>query len=298
VIHPPPTAVPLEVHARLPEELAGNRLGKEADPQLAHLPWFIEGPVADETGTLHIVDLAWGRILRMAPNGEVTVVADYEGRPNGLALDHDGTLLVADRTQGLLRLDPGDGTLSVVANEVRNTSFLGLNDLVMSRSGTLYVTDQGNSGLQDPNGQLLRFRDGVGTVILGNIPSPNGLALDDAEETLYLAATRDNAIWRVPLSESPVSRVGRYLHLSGGVGPDGIATGPLGTLLVAHLGMGVVWIFDERGVPVLVLQSPIGRYTTNVTFVPDSRRVFVTESVSGCVLTADLAEYFKALEVP
>lgn len=75
---------------------------------------FLEGPTTDTQGNLFVVDVAYGRILRYDLNGRGgdkgdgakdagwTVLADYDGEPNGLALDLDGTLIVADYKNGIV----------------------------------------------------------------------------------------------------------------------------------------------------------------------------------------------------
>jgi gluconolactonase len=78
------------------------------------------------------------------------------------------------------------------------------------------------------------------------------------ESILYLAVTRANAVWRVPLA-SPgglhvgrlgLGRVGVWVQMSGGIGPDGIAMDVEGRVAVAHPGMGAVRVFDRQGEPV------------------------------------------------
>src|SRR5690606_15157312 len=103
------------------------------------------------------------------------------------------------------------------------------------------------------NGGLYRLSaEGRLDRLLDNIPSPNGMALSGDDSTLYLAVTRANAVWRVPLANfengSP-TRVGVYLQLSGGTGPDGVAMGADGSLAVTHIGLGTVWFFDRLGEP-------------------------------------------------
>lgn len=294
-----PRQEPLQVHARVPDSLAVTdrepgwvRRERGVPAPLA----FLEGPVLDGDGGLHLVDVAWGRILHLDANGSFRVVVEYDGEPNGLALTGDGRLLVADYRRGLLEVAGlrDEPTVRVLADEVDGKPFHGLNDLVVAADGTVYATDQGDSGLHDPYGRLVRIDpDGTVQVLLDGVPSPNGLVLDEASGTVLLAVTRDNAVWRVPLSGHLPHRVGRYLQLSGGIGPDGLAAGPEGTLLVAHLGLGVVWVYDVSGVPVLALTSPEGSATTNLC-VDGSGRVFVTESETATVLTADLRTLLSA----
>ena len=64
---------------------------------------------------------------------------------------------------------------------------------------------------------------------------------------IYLAATRDNAIWRVPLmADGSATKVGAYIRMSGGGGPDGIALDAQGGLAVCHVGFGAVWLQAAR----------------------------------------------------
>jgi gluconolactonase len=49
------------------------------------------------------VDVPYGRILkRRVDEGAWTVLADYDGEPNGMAIRDDGMLVVADYKQGMV----------------------------------------------------------------------------------------------------------------------------------------------------------------------------------------------------
>ena len=47
---------------------------------------FIEGPSFDADGNLYIVDIPFGRIFRIAPDGRWSLVVEYDGWPNGLKI--------------------------------------------------------------------------------------------------------------------------------------------------------------------------------------------------------------------
>jgi gluconolactonase len=218
---------------------------------------------------------------------------DYDGAPNGLASSDDGrTVIIADGTRGLIWAEQSGGGLSPTRSleSWQGDPFLGLNDLIVVDDGSILLTDQGMSGLQDPSGRVLHLApDGEETVLLGDIPSPNGLALRPGSNELLLAVTRDNAIWRVPYDESlKAFRVGRWVQLSGGIGPDGVALGDRGELYVAHLGLGVVWVIDERGRIVSNFESPEGVRVTNVAYSPDESIIYVTEADTGSVLIGNV----------
>ena len=162
---------------------------------------FLEGPAFGPDGTLYMVDILNGRILRLAPDGGVETVAEYDGEPNGLAVHADGRLLIADHVRGLLSLASDEGQPTVMLPDLGGRPFHGLNDLVLARNGDLYFTDQGATDLQDPRGRLCRLTAGGQVdVLLDTVPSPNGVALSPDETMLFLAVTRANAVWRVPRS--------------------------------------------------------------------------------------------------
>ena len=90
--------------------------------------------------------------------------------------------------------------------------FRGCNDLHIASNGDIYFTDQGQTGLHDPTGRVYRLKtDGRLDCLIDTGISPNGLVLDPAEAVLFVAMTRDNAVWRMPfMKDGSVSKVGRF----------------------------------------------------------------------------------------
>lgn len=290
-----PPDVPTALFAGVPDDLVladrdsawlalnqrGRRLGS-----------FLEGPSFDRAGNLYLVDLAHGRIFRVDAAGRFTTVADYDGEPNGLKLHRDGRIFVADHRRGILTVDRDTGNVTTVLGRDDIPGFKGPNDLIFAKNGDLYFTDQGQTGLHDPTGRLLRLTvDGRLDVVLDNVPSPNGLVLNADQSILYLAVTRANAVWRVPFhADGSLGKVGLFIQLSGSLGgPDGMAMDADDNLLVAQVGMGSVWYFSPVGEPLARIRSCAGPLTTNLAFGgPDNRTLYITESESGSVLTADM----------
>ncbi len=87
----------------------------------------------------------------------MTIVAQYDGEPNGLKIHRDGRIFIADHKQGLLLLDPTRATVSTIFDRPYGERFKGLNDLLFARNGDLYFTDQGEADLRDPSGRLYRL---------------------------------------------------------------------------------------------------------------------------------------------
>ena len=289
----PAQRVETRVFARLPEHLRvkGRRSGWAFGKGNDELHSFLEGPCFDRAGNLYVTDIPYGRILRVTPDAQWSVAAEYDGWPNGLAIHKDGGIFIADHKRGIMALDPASGWVEPVLENVRREGFKGTNDLTFASNGDLYFTDQGQTGLQDPTGRVFRLRhNGDVDCLIDKVPSPNGLVLSRDEKTLFLAVTRANQIWRVPLHpDGTTSKVGAFITLSGGGGPDGMALADDGSLAVAHVGLGSVWIFDRLGEPRYRLVSCEDLSTTNIAFGgPGDKTLFITESDSGTILAADV----------
>lgn len=289
----PPPIIMTEVFARLPDHLRRphrsywdvNQPGRTRDS-------FLEGPSFDREGRLYVVDGGNGRILRVGVDGEWTVVTEYDGAPNGLKVHRDGHIVVADSRRGILLLDADSGTITPLLERAAD-GFRGVNDLFFAANGDLYFTDQGQSGLHDPSGRLYRLSaNGTVSLLLSNIPSPNGLVVTPDGLTLYLAVTRANQIWKVPLHESGMMlKVSVFAYLHGGpAGPDGLALDEEGSLYVAHAGFGAVWQLSSLAEPKLRLQTCVdGLLTTNVAFGGHRNRwLYITESATGSILRAQV----------
>ena len=159
-------------------------------------------------------------------------------------------------------------------------------------SGTLYFTDQGQTGMHDPTGRVWRLgTDGRLSCLVDTIPSPNGIVVDPEERFLLVAVTRANQIWRIPLPTSGhVTKVGVFANLHGGSsGPDGLALDRDGNLLVCHTSVGSVWRLSTIAEPLDRIVSCAGVGTTNLAFgCDDGRSLFITESRTGTILRAEL----------
>lgn len=250
---------------------------------------------ADPAGGIDLIarDLEppWGRLFRVSPDGVVTLGAEYDGEPNGLKFHADGRGFITDHRHGIMVFDPRTGRVDPFLERVNLQRFKGVNDLMFAANGDMYFTDQGQTGHQDASGRLYRLKpSGQLDCLLDDIPSSNGLVLNKAETMLFLAVTRANAIWRVPLlRDGTTSKVGTFIQLSGGGGPDGLAIADDDNLVVCHVGLGTVWLFSAIGEPMLRVKSPRGLLTTNCAYGGvDGKTLFITESKTGTILPAQM----------
>jgi gluconolactonase len=290
----PPRLIGTEIFSAMPDRFRrkgtatswadANRPGQAVD-------CFIEGPSFDAHGNLYVVDIPFGRIFKIAPDGEWTPVIEYDGWPNGLKIHPDGRILVADYKHGIVQLDADKGRMQPVLTARNSESFRGCNDLHIAANGDIYFTDQGQTGLHDPTGRVYRLAPGgrLDCLIDTGI-SPNGLVLDPSETVLFMAMTRDNAVWRAPLmKDGSVAKVGRFCSMFGPSGPDGLTMDSAGRLYVAHASLGHVLVFARNGELIARIKSCAGSTCTNVAIGGEKRdRLYITESSTGSVLVADI----------
>ena len=276
----PPIIKP-EVFAQIPDVLwkTGRRMS------------ILEGPSFDRDGNLYVVNVSYGQVFRISPSGNVSLITEYDGEPNGLKIHQDGRIFIADHKKGLLLMDPNSGQITNVLSGGMHEPFRGLNDLFFNSKGDLFFTDQGESDLRVPHGRVWTLTlDGKLKLVIDGLPSPNGLVVTPDDNFLYLAVTRANAIWRIPMrKDGTLGRVGTWIQMSGGGGPDGLALDQDGGIAVAHAGMGSVWLFNDLGRATAEIPAPRGRLTTNVAYGgADRSSLFITEADTHTVLVAQV----------
>lgn len=290
----PPPEVEAETFAQVPRALLKSGEPSswlEANHPGSGLGCFLEGPAFDRAGHLYVVDIPFGRLLRVTPAGEFTVAAQYDGWPNGLAIHRDGRVFIADYRHGILVHEPGSGRVEPYLTHWQSESFKGVNDLVFAGNGDLYFTDQGQTGVHDPSGRVFRLTAGGRLELLvANGPSPNGIALSPDERTLYVAMTRANCLWHLPLRGGAVSKAGVFCYLPGLHGPDGLAVDEAGNIAVAHARVGIVWLFSPIGEPLLAVRAREGSARlTNIAYGgPDGKTLYITDSYGARILRARL----------
>ena len=300
----PPVVRPLDVFSSMPGKFRRtgvrshwadvNQGGRLADS-------FLEGPVFDDAGNLFVTDIPFGRVFRIDPKGEWDLVAQWDGEPNGMKFLSDRELLVTDYKNGLVALDIHSGQVRPYLERRNSERFKGVNDLVFDSRGNLYFTDQGQTGLHDPTGRVYRLgTDGRLDLLLSNVPSPNGIVLSNDERFLFVAATRGNCVWRMPLlADGSVSKAGQFFTSYGPSGPDGLAMDEGGRLLVANPGLAYVWVLGHRAEPEEVLTGVPGTSVTNLAFGgPERRTVYCTDSTNGRILVARMPHAGARLHRP
>lgn len=288
----PPEVIRTEVIAAMPGKYAkaGTRPGKVtsryARPQV-DVDFYLEGPAFDRQGNLYFTDVPHGRIFRLPPKGEIELVAEYDGEPNGLKIHKDGRIFIADFQHGLMVLEPASGAVTTFEDLRPAERFKGLNDLVFASNGDIYFTDQGKTGLHDPTGRVYRYTaTGHLQALIETLPGPNGLVLSPDQKILYVGS-RANAIWWMPLNDRrPAARAGTFATMTGFGTPDGMAVDGAGSIVCVQHNMGVVWVFNRIGLPIYRIETCATDKLTNVAYGgPDRKDLYILDG-NGSILVA------------
>lgn len=231
---------------------------------------FLEGPNFDKNGTLWLVGLRSGEILK-AGSGACEVAGRSGGFPGGARISKDGALIVTDRI-GLLSYNMNTGAVEELASRYGNENMKGLNDLAIDSSGGIYFTEPYGSNATKTDGRVFYYSPETKAVTLigDTFAFPNGVMLSPDEKTLYIGDYALNRIVGVPLSGSGEAKTDGvpyvFAYMQGGVGPDGMVTDEDGNLYVAHYKAGEVLVYDRNGFVIETFKMPedAGMGTTNV----------------------------------
>ena len=188
-------------------------------------------------GALWFSDVHNFRVMRWVPGSEAEVVARLAGRPGGLGFMPDGRLLAATALdKKLWWIAPGEEPLLAV--DLSSLVSGLLNDMIVDASGRAWVGDTGFDLLKgdaEAPGKLLSWSTREGPrVAAEDVRFPNGLAISDDGERLYLAETFGRRVSAFELSgDGQLS--GRRVHAQLTGRPDGLCLDTEGCLWVALL---------------------------------------------------------------
>ncbi|GAA6031814.1 hypothetical protein JCM8097_002004 [Rhodosporidiobolus ruineniae] len=293
--YPIPPVIEPTLLVQVPDELKAKGIESEWRGGSGAVPdIFLEGITSTPDGMLYVVDIPFGRILKVDPETkEIKECVQWEGEPNGLAVRDDGKMVVADYKRGLMLFDPKSNTIKPFLPRRNLESWKGLNDLVISSAGDIYFTDQGQTGLQDQTGGVWCYTAaGKLHQLINNGISPNGIVLSPDEKFLYVAMTRSNEVWRMPvLPDGTTTKANKFFIGFGNSGPDGLTIDEEGNLFICHPSLACVFVVDAHGIPKARIQCSGSRpLVTNCIFGSgpnDRKRLYITNSLDGRVEYVD-----------
>jgi len=272
---------------------------------------FPEGPVALMDGSVLVVEIKRGTLSRVSPNGQVDIVADLGGGPNGAAIGPDGHCYIcnnggfnwhtsssglvfpgqqADNYRGgrIERVNLNSGEVEVVYDSCAGLPLKGPNDLVFDRQGGFWFTDHGKvrDRERDRTGVYYASVDGLSIEeVIFPLEAPNGIGLSPDEQTLYVAETPTGRLWayslagpgRIDATQRPkmMAQLPDY-HMF-----DSLAVDALGNICVATLVTGGITVHSNDGLGARLVPMP-DVLTTNICFGGrDLSTAFITLSTTG-----------------
>ena len=264
-----------------------------------------EGPVVMADGSVWVVEMAGDRacVTRVGADGSVEQKIKVGGRPNGMTIDGNGRLWVAEARDGMVRCYSVDGKLlAVVAHP--ETRFLWPNDLRFGPDGMLYLTDSGILDTEfitgiaiNPKWRDLKYRGCVYVIdpsrakvirrIDDNIKFTNGLAFGP-DTLLYVNENFGGNVYRYDVFKDGEPKRELFGNVNapdgpdGWRGPDGMAFGQDGRLYCTVYCQGDVTVLDRDGKVADRLRTN-GLRPTNIAFASSRKCAYVTEVLNSCV---------------
>jgi gluconolactonase len=169
---------------------------------------------------------------RIEPDGRFTALGPKVGAPNGLAIDGQGDIIIADfgifdRGKGPLhRFNPDSGVVSTIVGEIDGVALTSCNYPAIDKAGNIWCThstyaptfiiamlDQVADGfifVVTPAGDV--------RVVATDLPFPNGCAISPDGDYLYVCRTSTADVVRFPILAGP------------SLGPMEIVCEPLGAI--------------------------------------------------------------------
>jgi len=220
---------------------------------------FVEGPVWMD-GQLLFSDIPANKIYSWNETDGLGIFLNSSGNSNGLALDLDGNLLLAQHgKRRIAKLEP-DGTETALATHYDGKRLNSPNDMAVKSDGSIFFTDPpyGVSSANEELGYYGIYRispDGEVYLLDKSLHRPNGITFSVDEKLLYVtnAEARNIYVWDV-IADTTIENRRLFAHLEPDGYTDGLkvdslnrifVTGPIGVRVYAADGT----VLDTIAVP-------------------------------------------------
>ena len=248
---------------------------------------------ADSAGAVYVLESDHPRVRRIAPNGIITTYAGNGVRafsadgqatqasfvdPDGLAIDSQGNLYIADTVASRIRKVSRTGVISTVAGRNANQGFAGdggpatsallyyPGKVAVDGQGSIFIADTFNNRIRkvSPNGIIttiagtgqLGFSGDRGPATSATLNRPHGIAVDDAGY-IYVSDRGNRRVRRIDPQGIITTIAGTGAPNDGSfngfgvtlalVDPKGLTLDKAGNLYIADALANVVYRLDPAG---------------------------------------------------
>jgi gluconolactonase len=244
---------------------------------------FTEGPAADKDGNVYFSDIPNTKILKVDPEGKLSVFTDASHHANGLMINKAGEIVACEMDGQIAAWNPTTKKRRVLAAGYKSKRFNAPNDLVIDKTGGVYFTDPGfRAPTPLPQGKTcVYYMDADGDVsrLIDDLPNPNGVILSPNEKTLYVIPSGQADMMAYPVQSPGKIGKGRVfctLEQPPGkrnTGGDGLTIDTKGNLYIAS-GIGLQ-VYSPKGKHMGNIELP--EQPANVTFGgPGNKTLYVT----------------------
>ncbi len=240
---------------------------------------FSEGPLWDKNKeVLLFSDVLVNKIYQLTLPSTLKDFRKPSQFSNGLAFDHKGRLLAAERTTRRISQTLASGKVETLADQFEGKKFHSPNDLTVRADGTVYFTDPPYvvTGAKELtfNGVFRVTPDRKVTAIWKGEEKtrPNGIILSPDEKRLYFADASAATIWVADVEKS--GNVGKFkVFVKSAQSPDGMTIDRQENLYIAT--REGIQVFSAKGKLWGTLKVPT--QPTNCTFGgKDRKTLFIT----------------------
>jgi sugar lactone lactonase YvrE/dienelactone hydrolase len=240
----------------------------------------IEGPTSDAQGNVYAVNFGKqqtiGKVDRWG-NGTTWATLPNRGTGNGIVIDSQGDLLVADYVEHKIwRVDRVTGAFVLHCHE---PAMHQPNDLAIADDGTLYASDP---NWNDATGRIWRIdRQGIAQIVADRMGTTNGIDISPDGKYLSVNESQQRKIWRFEIQKDGTLGAKSLFKEFPDHGFDGMRYDDQGNLYVTRYGEGTVLVLSPEG-QILRRIDVLGARPSNICFGgPDGKTVFVTEVEHG-----------------
>ena len=272
------------------------------------------GVAVGPDGSVYVVDSRNSRVQKFSPTGEFLLTFGGDGSgpgqlarfatsggggPNGIAIDENGDVYVADTWNHRIQVfssegvflrgwgsffDAQDDPVQATANE---SMFYGPRGLAYHK-GELYVTDTGNERVQvfAPDGTFVRMWGTTGSDE-GNLLEPVGIAVT-SDGTVLVADSHNARIARftndgTPLEAWPVEAWTGLTFFE-----PYLAVGPDDSVYASDSASGTILTFGPGGEPGVTLGEGLVRQPFGIAVAADSGALLVSDGALHAVVTVPI----------